>query len=153
MKRSNPQVGDVVEMRLPNNKRAYGRVLKDGGLAVYKPVGSEELPIGSRDYQFVVGIYLPDLRRLPVVAHDPSSNSEEDWPPPSCITDALTGAKRIYYKGRINPSTQEECEGLEPTAAWHISHIIDRIEAGEEYVPYSTAFELLTQAKNRNQSE
>lgn len=127
-----PKVGDVVEILLPRGGVAWGRVLRDASIAVYRSeAGAHSPPTGSRDYQFVVGIYDDALKTLPVVGKDPSASPEEDWPPPYCVTDKITGSKRIYHHGETRPADPAECEGLEPAAVWDLHHIVDRIERSQ----------------------
>lgn len=59
MSRSGPQVGDVIQVALSTGRYAYGRVLRDASVAFYSETTAEPglPPIGSRDYQFVVGVY------------------------------------------------------------------------------------------------
>ncbi len=131
MSRGNPKVCDVVEILLPSGGVAYGRVLRDASIAVYDRVGSDpgSPPIGSRDYLFTVGIYEDALKKLPVVGHDPSQSHDDDWPPPHCVTDKITGRKSIYHHGEMTPADPEACEGLEPAAVWDLHHIVERIES------------------------
>lgn len=131
MGRRRVQVGDVVQISLPTGRFAYGRILRDAGLAVYRETTDEAgaPPTGSRDFQFVVGVYsdVPGSKACPVVDHDSVSAFDDDWPPPGCVEDVITGAMQIYYKGAMRPSTPEKCAGLERAAVWELHHIVDRI--------------------------
>lgn len=131
MRRTKPQVGDVVQIALPSGKYAYGRVLRDASVAFYRATTEqpERPPIGSRDYQFVVGVYDDVLKseKVPVIGHDPSQGSEDEWPPPYCVRDAITRQVKLYHKGAMRPATEEECRGLEPAAVWDLSHLIERL--------------------------
>lgn len=131
MSRSEPQVGDVIQVTLPNGSYAYGRVLLDAGVAFYSETttASGMPPIGSRDYQFVVGVYDDILTSegVSVVGHDPSQGPEDDWPPPSSIRDPISGAMRIYHHGEMRAATPEEAEGLEPAAVWELHALVDRL--------------------------
>lgn len=122
-----PRVGDVVEIRLTTGRSAYARVLRDAAIAVYKEPGPP--PIGSRDYQLVVGIYDDALRKLPVVGHDPSLSDHDDWPPPQRVTDKITGRSRLYVRGEIVDAEEAECRDLEPAAVWDLHHIVERLES------------------------
>jgi hypothetical protein len=128
-----PTVGDVVQFTMPNGRYAYGRVLRDAGVAFYRETSAEpgQPPIGSRDYQFVVGVYHDVLRseRVPVVGRDPSHGPEDDWPPPQRI-----GATRIYHHGHVRAATAEECEGLERAAVWDYHHLIDRLAGVQKWL-------------------
>jgi hypothetical protein len=126
-RRTRSRVGDIVEIPLRSGRRAYGRVLRDASIAVYE--GLEFPHTGSRDFQFVVGIYDDALRKLPVVGHDPSLSEDDDWPPPQRVTDKITGRSRLYVRGEIVDADEAECEGLEPAAVWDLHHIVERIES------------------------
>ncbi len=76
MSRRKPQVGDVIHFALPSGRYAYGRVLRDASVAFYSETTAEPgvPPVGSRNYQFVVGVYGDVLTSegVSVVGHDPS---------------------------------------------------------------------------------
>ena len=131
MSRSRPQVGDVIQVALPTGRYAYGRVLRDASVAFYSETTAEPglAPIGSRDYQFVVGVYddVPGSDSAPVVGHDPGQGPEDDWPPPHSVPDPISGAMRIYHHGHMRPAMPEEAVGLEPAAVWDLHHLIDRL--------------------------
>lgn len=78
-----PQVGDVIQLALPSDRYAYGRVLRDSSVAFYTDTTEEPgmPPVGSRNYQFVVGVYGDVLTSegVAVVGHDPS-REPEDYP-------------------------------------------------------------------------
>jgi len=126
-----PKVGDVVQVELPTGRYAYGRVLRDASVAFYEATSDDpgQPPIGSRTYRFVVGVYEDVLKSAscPIVGHDPSRDTEGDWPPPNSVRDPLTGAMRIYHHGVMRPAGAVECEGLEPAAVWDLHHLVDRI--------------------------
>lgn len=124
-----PRPGDVVQVTLPTERYAYGRVLRDASVAFYRETTDEpgNPPIGSRDFQFTVGVYDEVLKSSQVVGHDPSRDPEEDWPPPYCVRDAISGDVKLYQKGVMRPATAEEFEGLEPAAVWDLHHLVDRL--------------------------
>lgn len=126
-----PEVGDVIQLALPNGRYACGRVLRDASVAFYRKTTAQPSlpPTGSRDYQFVVGVYADVLRSedVPIVGHDPSQAAEDDWPPPYCVRDPVSGTMKIYHHGRMRAATMEECEGLESAAVWDFRHLIDRL--------------------------
>src|SRR6516164_9012531 len=101
MSRRKARVGDVIQVTLPTNRYAYGRVLRDASVAFYSGTTAEPgiPPIGSHDYQFVVGVYddVPGSEGAPVVGHDPARGPEDDWPPPNSVRDPISGAMRIYH--------------------------------------------------------
>jgi hypothetical protein len=131
MSRRKARVGDVIQVTLPTGRYAYGRVLQDASVAFYSRTTAEPglPPVGSRDYQFVVGVYDDVLgsEGAPVVGHDPSQGPEDDWPPPNSVRDPISGAMRIYHHGHMRTATPGEAEGLEPAAVWDIHHLIDRL--------------------------
>lgn len=131
MSRGKPKVGDVIQFTLPSGCYAYGRVLNDASVAFYKETTTEPglPPTGSRDYQFVVGVYADELNseEVSVVGHDPSQGPEDDWPLPYRVRDPILGAMKIYHHGLMRNSTPEECAELEPAAVWDYSHLIDRL--------------------------
>ena len=131
MSRCRPQVGDVIQVTLPTGRYAYGRILRDASVAFYGRTTAEPglPPIGSRDYQFVVGVYddVPGSDGAPVVGHDPSQKPEDDWSPPQSVRDPISGAMSIYHHGHMRPATPDEVEGLETAAVWDLHHLIDRL--------------------------
>jgi hypothetical protein len=133
MGRARPKAGDVVQIALPNGSYAYGRVLRDAGVAFYRATTKEpgQPPIGSRDYQFVVGVYDDVLtsKKCPVVGHDPSRDAEDEWPPPQSVEDPISGQFQVYHKGVMRPATTDECDGLEPAAVWDYDHLIERLSS------------------------
>ena len=128
------KLGDVYAIPLPNGMYAFGRVMKDAGISIYKHIGSscKDIP-QTEEYQFIVGIYKDVLQNgeWELVENRPFNNEEEAWPPKQYIIDKINGRYSIYHKGEIVPSTEEECQGLEVAAIWDSHHIIDRI-MGEE---------------------
>lgn len=135
-KRKRLKIGDVYAIPLPNGKYAFGRTFKDAAIAIYKHIGStiEDLP-KTEDYQFIVGIYEDVLKseQWPIVDSRPFKTEDEQWPPPSCIIDKISGEYSIYYKGEIKASNKSECEGLEEAAVWDAQHIIDRIMGEDKW--------------------
>ncbi len=124
-------MGAVVAVILPDGAYAFGRVLRDAAVAFYgefRPTATDP-PIGSRMYEFVVGMYDDALAGLPVVGHDPAHDEADEWPPSFSVTDPLSGRKSVYYRGEVRPATPEECAGLEPAAVWDLAQIVDRLEA------------------------
>lgn len=122
MRRRRPNVGDVIQIELPCGRYAYGRVLRDASVAFYRQTSTRpgEAPIGSREYQFVVGVY-DDLLKAedwPIVGKDPSHNPDEDWPPPQRVTDPITKAVSVYHKGAIRPA-HHLVGRLEGLAKWN----------------------------------
>ncbi|WP_413250889.1 Imm26 family immunity protein [Sinomonas flava] len=138
-------MGDVVQFNLPDGRYAYARVLADAAAAFYAETsdGPGQPPIGSREYQFVVGIYDDVLRSddVPVVGHDPSLDPDDEWPPPMSVTDPITGSVRVYERGIIRPARDEELTGLEPAAVWDLHHVIERLMPPDLQSPVSNSVE------------
>jgi hypothetical protein len=130
------KLGDIYAIPLPNGMYAFGRVMRDAGIAIYKYIGSsvEDIP-KTEEYQFIVGVYKDVLQggAWTVVGNRPFNNEEESWPPKEYILDQINGSYRIYHKGEMIPSTQEECEGLEEATVWDAHHIIDRIMGEDKW--------------------
>jgi hypothetical protein len=129
------KVGNLYGIPLPNGKLAFGRLMRDGGIAIYKHIGIDviDVPAGE-EYQFIVGIYKTDINKdLIYIKNIPFENEELEWPPPSYIYDSISEKYEIYHKGEIHPSCREKCIGLEATAAWHTHHIIDRIMGDDKW--------------------
>ena len=105
MRRTQPAVGDVVQFSLPDGRYAYGRVLRDASVAFYRVTTREpgKPPIGSCDYQFVVGVYADVLRskEVPIVGRDPSTDVDDEWPPPYSVHHPLTGRTDRYERGSV----------------------------------------------------
>lgn len=123
------RVGNLYGICLPNGRFAFGRIMRDAGIAIYEHIGNDinDLPIHEK-YQFIVGIYKSDINKdLIYIDHIPFEDEEQEWPPPSYIFDQIGGKYEIYHKGIITHSCFCECIGLEQTAVWHTNHIVDRI--------------------------
>ena len=124
------ELGDIYSIPLPDGKYAFGRIYRDGCIAIYGQISDSEDDIPPEEnYQFVVGVYEHVLKsgQWKKVASRRFSNDEEAWPPPMCIIDSVTGGYSVYHKGKSRPSTREECSGFEEAAVWDANHIIDRI--------------------------
>ena len=124
-----PAVGDVLQFELPDGTYAYGRVLRDAAVAFYRrrSVEAGNPPLGDRDFEFVVGVYDDVVRNHPVVGHDPSSDPDDDWPPPQKIVDPINGSFRIYDRGEVRQASEDEAHDLETAAVWDEHHLIERL--------------------------
>lgn len=136
MKSRAPRIGDVIQIAIPGGF-AYGRVLRDASVAFYRQFSlvAGQPPLGSRDYLFVVGVYADALasQDAPVVGHDPSHGPEDDWPPPTSITDPISGEVKIYHYGVIRDAQTSEVLGLEPAAVWDLQHIGRRLMGSQRH--------------------
>lgn len=103
-KRIKPQVGDIFEIRLPDDRFAYWKVFRDASIGIYEKIFSSptEPPINS-SFAFIVGLYSDILRSgiWPIVSREPFRSVEEEWPPPACIKDPISGTYSIYHKERF----------------------------------------------------
>ena len=124
------KLGNIYEIPLPNGINAYGRLYREGVLAIYRVrcLSISELP-EVEDYAFFVGVYKDLLQDgvWPVVVNRGFNSPEEAWSPPRCVVDAITGKGSLYYKGEIIPCSYEECKDLEVVAVWDRNHVIDRL--------------------------
>ena len=131
MGKKKPRPGDVVAIPLDGSRYAFGRVLKDASIGVYRYVGKspDDLPPPDVDYLFVVGAYRDLLTsgEWPAVARRSFQSEEDAWPPPYVVRDPISGKCSIYHKAEMRPASPAECEGLEPAAVWDKKHILDRI--------------------------
>lgn len=117
----------MIQIKLPGPRYAYGRVLRDAAVAFYVTTSVEpsQPPIGQRDFAFTVGMYDDSVQQCLVVGHDASSNPDEDWPPPSRVTDPITGAVRVYDE--IRDARDDEADRVvEPAAVWSVDHVVER---------------------------
>ena len=126
--------GDVCQLSLGDGRYAYGRILRDASVAVYRTTTHmpAQRPVGERDFIFTVGVYddLPGSEAFPVVGHDPFESEEDAWPPPYKVVDPITGRIQIYYRGEIRPPADPaEAEELEKAAVWDVRHILERVLA------------------------
>jgi hypothetical protein len=126
--------GDVCAFDLGDGRFAFGRLLRDASIAVYRgtSLARDSPPIGQRDFLFTVGIYddVPATAASPVVGHDPFQDADEEWPPPRKVVDPITGTIRIYQRGEIMPAPDPvEADKLEKAAVWDLHHLLDRIRA------------------------
>ncbi len=132
MTKRKAQPGDVCELALGDGRFAYGRVLKDASIAVYRSTSDYpgRAPIGEREFLFTVGVYddVPGSPSAPVVGHDAFSSEDEAWPPPNKVVDPITGQVRIYHRGEIHEANNPvAASALEKAAVWDLHHLLDRI--------------------------
>jgi hypothetical protein len=77
----------------------------------------------------VVGVYDDVLRspNVPLVGHDPSRTTDDDWPPPYPVLHRLTGRTDLHDKGMIRRADEHETRAREPAAVWVSHHLVDRL--------------------------
>ena len=124
--------GDVCQLRLEDDRFAYGRVLRDASVAIYRTTTQipRTPPIGERDFVFTVGVYedLPGSQDCPIVGHDPFDDQDQAWPPPYKLVDPINGSIRIYHRGEIQEAPNPAgAAGLEKAAVWDLHHLLHRI--------------------------
>ena len=131
MKTKTVSVGDVFQIPLPDGTFAYGRVYKDASVGIYRAITDEpnQPPIGSRDFWFIVGLYINVLEggTWPIIGRDDFGASESAWPPPMYVKDIITGNYQIYDHGQLHDAVEREVIGLEEAAVWDADHIVRRI--------------------------
>ena len=141
MAKRRPNVGDVVQIDLPNGTYAYGRVLRERRWrsTVSGRLSRKTLRLEAAIDEFTVGVYDDDLRsdHMPVVGYDPSIDLDDEWPPPFRCRDPVTGRVRLYARGQMRSATEEECQGLERAAGWAHHHLVDRLMGGTRFIPGS----------------
>jgi hypothetical protein len=131
------QVGDVFRILLPNDRFAFGCVLRDASVGIYPGTYTTTIPprelLESR-FSFVTGIYSDVLPSgvCPIVGHRTFRSEDEQWPPPQCSLDLQSQSVSIYYKGRLTPCRPEDVVGLELVQVCELSHIVDRILKTQE---------------------
>ena len=126
--------GDVCELALGDGRFAYGRVLREASIAVYRSTTetSNAPPLGERDFLFTVRVYddVPGSAECPVVGQDPFDDEDQARPPPYKVVDPINGRIRIYYRGELqDPKDPIGAEQLEKAAVWDLHHLVDRIRS------------------------
>jgi hypothetical protein len=130
MARVKVSIGDEVRIPLPNGRFAYGRVLQDASIAIYRQTTDDpDSQPPDKSYGFVVGVYEEVLRSgmWPVVGHVDFADPEDAWPPPHFMRDVISGRMSIYHRGHVRPASPDECRGLEQAAVWDRDQIVRRI--------------------------
>jgi hypothetical protein len=156
MSHRKPQAGEVVQFALPDGRFAYGRVLNGGSVAFYRDTTEApgNPPIGSRDFQFIVGVDRGTITSddVPIVGQDPAKSKHDDWAPNGSIQDPITGKRSLYDSrtGKITPSTPNQTQDLEPVASWAHHHIIDRL-MGFGHLWTKSAYDVAQEAIRRRE--
>ncbi len=115
---------------LPNNKYAYGRVLREYTVAIYDEISTKPNKIPTtEEYRFFVGVYKDvfEASNWQNIGYRPFADPEDSWPPKMCVIDQISKQFSIYHKGQFFNATKEECEGMEEVSAWEAEHVVDRI--------------------------
>jgi hypothetical protein len=137
-----PRVGDVVRISLSGGLYAHGRVLRNpspfmgkSALGIYREFTTQlqQPMLGGRDYLFTAGIDNVAFDHLPVVAHDPSTTPDEDWPPPWLLSDGA-----VIDRGFRRPAGPEDA--ARDGARFENSETLrERIEASDMFPGRSPA--------------
>lgn len=127
-------IGDILEIELPNGKKAYGRVHKESYIGIYNGFydSIEELNFATGFYRFIC-LYRSDLNKLKTVAKLPFINDDDSWAPDGVVVDAITGKGSLYHHGQIYPCSYDECKDLEVVAVWHTHHLIDMLMGDDKW--------------------
>ena len=124
------KIGDLYAIKLPDGKYAFGRVMKDAGLAIYKKIedSTDSLP-SAEEYMFIISVfdYVFKEKEWSYIKNIPFQNEDESWPPKRSVYDVISNSYSIYFKGEFCPSTEEECMDLEIGKVWDSNTLIDRI--------------------------
>lgn len=131
------KIGDLYAIELPNGKYAFGRVMKDAGLGIYKKIGNSKNDLPNlEEYIFIISVfdYVYKETEWNHIKNIPFENEEDSWPPKRSVYDVISKSYSIYYKGEFYPSTEEECRDLEVGKVWDSSTLIDRIMVDDNYL-------------------
>jgi hypothetical protein len=110
------RVGDIFRIDLPNGRFAFGCVLRDASVGIYRGTYARpDFPAGMETvrFAFVTGIYSDILPSgvCPVVGHREFAAVDDEWPPPTCMLGGVGGQAAIYYKGADCPVQARGCGG------------------------------------------
>ena len=129
------KLGDVYAFILPNGQYAFAHVLQEAAIGVYKHLGTSlnDLPTDNNEYMFIISVYRSVFSKWIFIANRPFETEDDAWAPPRCMYDRIGQSFHQYYRGKIIPSTKEECVGLEPMAVWNECHLICRMMEGDKW--------------------
>lgn len=132
-----PIIGDIYAIDLGNGSFAYGRVMHEGlQIFTQRSTRPEDFNRNDLAQDFVVGLYFDAYKdtRMKVIDRIPFATEDEAWPPPTYIKDPIRGTYSVYFKGNITSSSYDDCRGMEPTSAWELNHLIDRINGDTKWI-------------------
>jgi len=131
-----PKVGDVYSIKLPNDRYAFGRVMHDSALQIFKKISdiADQAQIDYKEIWFTVAVYKKVFRdsRIKMIGSRNFETDEDAWPPKTYVYNPISGTYSVYNKGNVLPSTYKECEDLEPTSVWGLDPLIDRITGSND---------------------
>ncbi len=131
-KKQRRTVGDFVKIGLDETVCTYGRVLEGALFAFYdartdKDLSVEEIKAKPVLFRIWVMNRAVTTGRWKVVGNEPLEK-ELLKQPYFFKKDAFNPEKlSLYYEGKEQPATIEECENLECAAVWDAEHVEDRL--------------------------
>jgi hypothetical protein len=150
-----PKPGDVLEVALPDSTYAYGRVLIET-VAFYRTRTrqSDEPPLGSRDYEFVVGVADDALTTWRTVGRDPVGAGDDGWAPPRHVEDPMRfGTFQIYHRGTLRQASTDEVRGLDPLTTYGADDVVTRLMTGRRPPTATESIRLIIERKEAEARE
>lgn len=135
MKRQTITIGSFIQLKLPCNLYAYGRIITKSNCAFYNIFSETEIrDIGMLERKpvlFIVAVYNNAVNsgRWLKIGTLPLGQEFEVLPY-KFMQDILNPSKVSLYNtrtGEITPSNMESCIGLEKAAVWEAEHIEERL--------------------------
>lgn len=133
-KRVRTKPGNVVAIPLSNGRFAFGRLMKDSGIAIHKVTHKSLVPPdfwGTPDVLFYTSFVDNRVKdgSWRVVGMVPFETEDEAFPPPSRNDDVLNrNHHMIYHKGVLRDASEAEVQGLEFEYLWGSEALIEEIE-------------------------
>src|SRR5258706_7325521 len=127
--------GAFIEIKLPNGKFSYGRILPKANYGFYEIYSDSKVSdigeIERKKILFIVAVYKDAItkNRWKIIGTSPLEKTLLVLPL-KFIQDEL---EPFYFEiydpnsGNIRPAKKEECIGLERTAVWEPEHVEERI--------------------------
>ncbi|CAM4121212.1 Immunity protein 26 [Pedobacter westerhofensis] len=134
MIKQNRVIGDFLEIKLPNGKLAYARVLDKASVAIYNVINKKALDISEvmkHDMLFTVAVYKDVIvdGRWRKIGNRPLEEGLKKLPM-KFIQDELSPDFFELYNpnnGDIIPAKKEDCIGLERASVWEAENVEERI--------------------------
>lgn len=130
------KIGDIYAIELPNGKYAFGRIMKESGLALYKEMGDSVSNFPeTEEYMFIISVYDYVFKESKwiYICNKSFENEADSWPPKRSVYDIIANSYSVYYKGEFFPSTKKECENLESATVWGTKSLIDRLMGDDKW--------------------
>jgi hypothetical protein len=79
--------------------------------------------------EFTVGLHVSAYKdsRMSYITFVDFKHADDSIPPITYVYDIIKKSYSLYERGIMKLSTKEACDGLEPTSAWELDHVIDRL--------------------------